>query len=213
MVGYVHRNLLNSKYNCSLCGKPVYRFNMSKTMKYAIAMEKEHICWECAYWKKFLNTPHDDMDVISGSCYRIFPFIEKEDRRVEQILGGGGKKTYYILRRNGECFRSNDVWWINVIPSKYRLQLKPTAWWVTKNFWKSLKRSMHKCKAVGCMDRYHCYRYQYQLEFDKEPYNHVPKDWIVGSEHCPAFLNLKDIKDYDEYVKPSDIIDEGSVRI
>lgn len=204
------KNILRTKYKCSRCGKTVFPFGMSDSKGVSRLMKEKHICWECAYWEIFLQDHPPNLEVIGNNCYQVFPFIDKEKLRVEQILGSKGK-TYYILKKNGECIRSNDVWWINTIPWQYQSQFPPTAWWVNKKFWESMERSKHKCKAVGCMDRYHCYRYQYQLEFDKEPYNHVPRSWIVGSEHCPAFLPLTDIKYYDEYVKPEDIIDESSV--
>lgn len=201
---YVRHNILPSKYKCSKCGKTVFSFNMSENIEVCNIMHDKHLCWECAYWERFFIAPPQNLEVISGNCYQIFPFVEKEKREVNQILGGNGKK-HYILRRNGECIRTNDVWWINTIPWQYRLKLQPTAWWVTKKFWESMDRSQHRCQAVGCMDRYHCYRYKYQIEFNKRPYNKVPKDWIVGEEHCPAFLPLKDIKGYDEYVKSTDL--------
>lgn len=206
-------NLLNQKYKCTICGKTVFSFNMSYDMEIAHQMHKEHICWECAYWRDLMQSPPDNLEIIGDNCYQTYPFIPKQERDVSQILGYEGKKTFYILKRTGECYRTNDIWWLNTIPPKYRLQLIPTAWLVTKRFWQSMERSKHKCKAVGCMDRYHCYRYQYQLEIGKEPYNYVPKDWVVGDEHCPAFLDLRDIQHYDEHIKPTDIIDENSVQL
>ena len=208
MTGYTKNCVLGNKYQCSQCGKPVYAFNLYDKEMLCTIMLKKHICWECAYWEHFLKRPPDHLEIIGNKCYQVLPFVE--DTNFNQILGGNGK-TKFLLKKDGTCIKSNDIWWLNIIPFQYQNQLTPTGWWTTRNVYNSLQRSKHKCIAKGCLDRYHCYRYQYQIEFDKEPYNKVPNDWIIGSERCPAFISLHDIKDYDEYVKSSDIIDESSI--
>ena len=208
MAGLTKNCVLGNKFQCSQCGKQVYAFNLYDEERLCKTMTRKHICWECAYWGYFLKHLPKYLEIIGNRCYQVLPFIK--DTSFNQILGGNGK-TKYILKKNGDCIKSNDIWWINIIPWKYQSQLQPTGWWTTKRVYTSLQRSKHKCIAKGCLDRYHCYRYQYQNEFDKEPYNKVPKNWIVGSERCPAFIPLREIKDYDEYVKPSDIIDESSI--
>lgn len=209
MITLSKKQLLKAKYQCAKCGKMVYAFNCSEDNDVCHRMIRDGICWECAYWERFLIAPPKNLEIVGDRCYQIFPFVESPS--VEQILGGN--KIRYLLKKNGECVKTNDWWWLNVIPYKYQERFQPTGWWVTKGFYKKMERSKHKCKAKGCLDRYHCYRYQYRLEFDKEPYNKPPRDWIVGDEHCPAFLPTRDIKDFDEYVKPSDIIDESSVDL
>lgn len=208
MAEYTKNCVLGNKYQCARCGNPVYAFNLYDKEELCQTMLKKHICWECAYWEYFLKHPPDYLEIIGNKCYQVLPFVE--DTNFNQILGGNGK-TRFLLKKDGTCVKSNDIWWINIIPWKYQCQLSPTGWWTTRKVYDSLKRSKHICIAKGCLDRYHCYRYQYQNEFDKEPYNKVPKDWVVGSERCPAFISLHEIKGYDEYVKPSDIIDESSI--
>lgn len=200
--------VLKHKHTCSRCGKRYFTYNMYTNSEIYRLMEQKHLCWECAYWEQFIMVPPDHLEVIGNQCYQIFPFVESPD--MFQILGGGGK-IRYLLKRDGTCSKVNDIWWLNTIPWQYQQQLKSTGWWVTKKFYERFIRMKKPCTAKGCLDRYHCYRYQYQQEFGTAPYNKMPLDWIVGDEHCPAFLPLKEIKDYDEYVKPSDIIDESSV--
>ena len=202
--------VLKHKHVCTKCGKTYFAYNMYSNSVVVKIMEQKQVCWECAYWENFIMTPPDHLEVIGNRCYQIFPYVEKTD--VFQILGGGGE-TGYFLKKDGTCAPVNDVWWINVIPWQYQQQFQPTGWWVTRNFYRKYMRMRKPCTAKGCLDRYHCYRYQYQQEFGKEPYNIVPKDWVVGDERCPAFLPLSEIKGYDEYVKPSDIIDEDSVAL
>lgn len=202
--------VLQHKHICSKCGKSYFSFNMYTNSEIYHLMESENICWECAYWKRFIAVPPEHLEVIGNKCYQILPFVDSPT--IYQILGGNGEIRYF-LRRNGICEKVNDIWWLNTIPWQYQQELKPTGWWVSKRFYDRAKRVKKTCTARGCLDRYHCYRYLYQQEFDKEPYNKVPLDWIVGNEHCPAFLPLREIKDFDEYVKPSDIIDENSVAL
>lgn len=199
--------VLYNKYECKQCGKQVYAFNIDTENEVCKHMLKKHICWECAYWELFLKAPPDNIEVIDGKCYEIYPLVPKPQSN--DILGGNG--TRYILRKNGTILKSNDIWCLNAVPYKYQAKLPNTAWWASKRVYDKLLRSSHQCIAQGCLDRYHCYRYKYQMEFTKGPYNKVPLDWIVGDEHCPAFVPLREIKHYDEYVSASDIIDESSV--
>lgn len=208
MARYTKDCVLGNKFQCKRCGKQVYAFNLDKDERLCVTMLRKHICWECAYWEWFLSHLPERLEIIGNKCYQIFPFIKNPN--FNQILGDNGK-VKYLLKKDGSCIRTNDTWLINTIPFKYQDKLPPTGWWATKRVYKSLQRSQHKCVAKGCLDRYHCYRYQYQIEFDAPIYNKVPKDWIVGSERCPAFIPLIEIKGYDEYVKPSDIIDESSI--
>lgn len=201
---YTKSCVLGNKYKCKRCGKQAYAFNLDKNESVCVAMAKKRICWECAYWEQFLSNLPEHLEIIGDKCYQVFPFVENAN--FNQILGGNGT-IRYLLKKDGSCIRSNDVWCINTIPFKYQEKLAPTGWWTTRRVYRNLMRSKHQCVAKGCLDRYHCYRYKYQIEFDKEPYNKVPKSWKVGSEKCPAFVPLTEIRGYDEYISPSDIID------
>lgn len=208
MVRYTKSCVLGNKFQCKQCGKQVYAFNLDVNEEICVTMQKKRICWECAYWAWYLHHLPERLEIVGNNCYQVFPFIKNPN--FNQILGSNGK-TKYLLKRNGACIRSNDIWWVNTIPYKYQNVLPPTGWWTTKRVYKSLQRSQHKCIARGCLDRYHCYRYQYQIEYDKEPYNKVPKDWNIGGERCPAFIPITEIRGYDEYITPLNIIDESSI--
>ena len=205
---YIPKLITNNKYTCKKCGKRFFHFGITEFDPICKRMMREKICWECAWWEWVINHPLDHMEIIGNQCYQVFPFIDKEEQEVGTILGGKGKK-HYLLRKDGSCIRSNDVWWIGEIPWRFQNDLPPTGWWVTRRYYESLSRSHHQCEARACMDRYNCYRYKYQIEFNGDIYPAPPHDWIIGSEHCPAFLSLLDIKDYDEYVKLSDITNEN----
>ena len=66
---------------------------------------------------------------------------------------------------------------------------------ITLKAYRQLKKSSKKCYARGCMDRYHCFRYDRALENDeKGSFNAIPPKWNVGDEHCGFFINIQDIK-------------------
>ena len=203
-----HKTILaKNKYACTQCGATGFSFNVDRDTAVTKLMVDKGLCWECAYWEWFLSAEIQNMEVIDNRCYQVFPYTPKPS--VNEVLGRKGK-TAYILKKDGTCIKSNDIWWLNDIPYKYQDRLPATGWWITKPFYTKLARANHICQAKGCLDRYHCYRYEYQIEFKSGPYNKVPLDWHVGGENCPAFLPLLDIQHYDEYVKTEDIIDESS---
>lgn len=208
---YIPKLVTHNKYICKKCGKKFFHFGITEFNPVCKRMMKERICWECAWWERIISHPPENMEIVGNQCYQVFPFVNKEERPVGTILGGKGRR-HYLLKKNGDCIRSNDVWWIGEIPWRFQSQLKPTGWWTTLRYYSSLKRSHRHCHARACMDRYYCYRYEYKIEFDGDIKAMPPHDWIIGGEHCPAFLSLFDIKDYDEYVRPSDIINDKQQR-
>ena len=142
--------------------------------------------------------PPECMEIINQTVYSFLPYQEP---RFGIILG----ETLYILRKNGELAMTNDAWNKGVIPWRFQDRLPNTAYSLSKKVFNKLSKGRMGCLARGCFDRYHCYRYNYRMEFDVGPYNCVPKDWIVGSERCPAFINLKDIRGFD-YIDINDIL-------
>jgi|GEM_PF-1004310 hypothetical protein len=207
---HVPEYILKQKYKCKECGKSVFYFNRDiENFEVSRLMWKEKICWECAYWKLFLLAPPKNAEIIGDLYYQVYPYTDPKTLKAGQWLGS--KETHYILRKNGECYRTNDMWLIAQIPPKYQEELKPTAWFTNKHTWESLERSKHRCNVKRCFDRYNCYRYNYRNEFyDPQPV--VPFRWRLGDEHCPAFIPTKDIKDFDAYTSVNDINDERSLH-
>lgn len=193
--------------SCSECGKKILDFGFDKNNPIYKIMKERNLCYECAYWLDFIENPPECLEIISGKCYQVFPEQQKTPMK---ILGSGGK-MHYLLRRNGEIEKSNDVWFVSEIPQKYRDRLKDTAWWVEKRVYFKLRRLPFKCWSKGCMDRYYCYRYDYRREFNENgPFNIPPKEWIKGSEHCKEFVDILEIHDYDEYFSIDDILNDDS---
>ena len=175
---------------CVYCGKDICTFNFDKKSPIYLMMRKVGCCYECAYWENLYDNPLEHMEVIEHTLYDFLPYREP---RFGEMLGS----TMYILRIDGTPVYSNDVWKKGKIPNYFLHKFPETAYPISKKTYKKLTTGRMGCVAIGCLDRYHCYRYNIQNELKTGPYNKVPRDWIVGDEKCPAFINLKEIKHYN----------------
>lgn len=188
---------------CSRCGKI---FNVSEFKSDNVVFRKmvaDGICYNCAYWTTF--TLESDMEIIGGCVYRVFP--PQTEFIPGAMLGGSGMK--YILKKDRTTKKSNDIWKVAEIPQNFRDKFKDTGWWITKMFYYRWTKKQWQCNAKGCLDRYHCFRYNYKIEYENGAYNIVPKSWILGRENCGEFLNLLDISRYDELYDINDLLQPG----
>ncbi len=185
--------------HCSRCGKPFADINFLKVNATYQLMAEKKICYSCAYWELFKY--EEEMVTIGGVIYRFLP-----PQRLEpgMILGGGVMR--YILKSDMTVKKSNDIWEVATVPLALRDKYPDTAWWVSKKFHDKWKKNCHKCIARGCLDRYHCFRYDYKREYKDGPFNAVPKDWIVGEEYCRSFLDIRDIQRYDRLFDKNDLL-------
>lgn len=183
---------------CSICGKRVCNAFFDKESPIYLQMVEKNCCYDCAYWEDLIANPPENMEVVNQTLYDFKPYIEP---KLGMFLG----QTMWILKKDGTPMMSNDVWNKGKIPLQFRDRLPDTAYEVSKKTYKKLTTGRMGCRSVGCFDRYHCYRYDYRHEFGQAPYNRVPRDWIVGDEGCPAFINLREIKHFD-YIDINDIL-------
>lgn len=184
---------------CPKCGRPFLDENFRKVNPVYQLMAKKKICYNCAYWELFRL--EDDMEIIQGIIYRILP-PQKPEPGVTLGIG----KMRYILKKDMTVKKSNDIWKVAEIPLRYRVEYPDTAWWVSKVFHDKWGKYKYKCNARGCLDRYHCFRYDIKREYEKGPFNKVPRDWINGNEHCRYFINILDIKRYDDLIDINDLL-------
>lgn len=184
--------LLDNIGTCKSCGKKIWTLGYNSQNRIAYLMQKEGVCYDCAFWEDLIAYPHQYMEVVKNQCLKICPVADKKDKTL--LLGGKGKKRYF-MRPDGSLFESNDIWVIGTIPERFISQLPITAIEISLKAYQSLKRNNKKCNARACLDRYHCFRYDKQIEFDDNgPYNQIPPTWKVGDEHCRFFINRQDIQ-------------------
>ena len=161
----------------------------------------DELCFECSFWLSIINNPPDGMEVVGDTCYRILPF--QKNPPVGALLGNNGK-TFYFMANDLTVKKSNDVWTIGKIPSRFSRKLAPSGYFVNKNIYDKLINDKFNCDAIGCYDRYHCLLYDYRQEFYMDaPFNKIPLDWKVGEEYCPSFINILKIPHFT----PIDITD------
>lgn len=197
MPGINYKILKQIKY-CSLCGAKVWMQGYNTQNRISYIMEKENLCYECAYWKDLIEYPPKYLEVVKRQCLRIHPVANKKDKTL--ILGGKGKMRYF-MRTDGILLQSNDIWVIGSIPSRFISQLPNTATEISLKAYRQLNRTTKKCNARACLDRYNCFRYNLALETDeKGPYNTIPPKWKVGDERCRFFINIQDIQSDDSSV-------------
>lgn len=187
----IGQRLLKGMRICKYCGRRILLQGYDSDNRLTRIMEKNTLCYECTFWMDIINFPPDHLEVINNQCLKIYPVADKKDRTL--ILGGKGKMRNF-MRLDGEIFQSNDIWVIGTIPARFSHQLQPTAFEITARAYRQLKQNKKKCKARACLDRYHCFRYDRNLEKDSKPYNSIPPKWKIGDEHCGFFININDIR-------------------
>lgn len=179
---------------CQLCGKRIWMQGYNIQNRIAYIMNKDNVCFECAFWQDLIDYPPEYMEVVNNQCVRLHPVANKKDKTLR--LGGKGKLRYF-MRPDYSLLQSNDIWIIGTIPERFRSQLPTTAIEISLKAYRQLNKSTKKCRARACFDRYNCFRYDITLEKDNGPFNSIPPKWKVGDEHCGFFINLEDIK-FDE---------------
>lgn len=184
----VQRLFRRIKY-CSCCGVKILSLGYDRQNRIGHLMEQKRICYECAFWQDLIDYPPEYFEVINGQCLRIHPVADKKDKTL--ILGGKGKMRYFV-RQDLSVFQSNDIWIIGNIPKRFMGKFKQTATEISLKAFKQLRRTPKICNARACFDRYHCFRYNMELEKDGA-YNSVPASWKLGDEHCGFFINKEEI--------------------
>ena len=184
-----------SQRTCSCCGKKYWDFAASFRNHAQDSAWQGDLCDDCASWIKYINSSDDNLEVIAGVCYNFLP--PQREIKPGDTLGGGRMK--YILKKNGEIKKSNDIWKIGEVPQALRDKLPDTGWWISRKLFRRLKQRAFQCKNKGCYDRYHCLRYNIKQEYVNGPYNKIPRSWCVGGENCPSFCNILEIQHYDNF--------------
>lgn len=175
--------------SCSMCGKRIWSQGYEQESHISHIMTRDQVCYDCAYWKHLIDYPPQYLEVLDNKCIRLHPVADKKNKAL--LLGGKGKMRYF-MRSDGELIKSNDIWIVGIIPERFRNALPSTVCEISIRAYKQLNKSKKKCKARACMDRYHCFRYDLNVEKESGPFNTIPSKWKVGDEHCGFFINKKD---------------------
>lgn len=172
---------------CSYCGKreDLEAFRSIKNPLVS-RMRNEQICFDCAYWMNWLNNPEPDTIIVSGKLYKLtmplkqLPFNRTRAKALLFIIKVGTKDVYTVT----------DMILRGTIPSRLSLLVPDQYKFITRNEYRRIIQfNADMCLSKGCFDRYHCLWYRVDLAEPIEPWNIVPKNYQIGGECCPSFIN------------------------
>lgn len=190
---------------CESCGKKIRADCYNKSSNIYKRMFAESVCYDCAYWLEIIENMPETYEIIDGVCYDFQPFCPKEKAKTAN-LGSNGKRMY-ILKNDGSVKMSNDVWDKGHVPKQFLDKLKDTAIFIPREVYEPLTIRKATCENKGCYDRYHCFFYDFRIEYDKGPFNKIPKDWITGNEYCRAFANIAKIRGFNPTIDSIHFLD------
>lgn len=170
---------------CLICGKKI-DFWLCPKRTLAKAMKSKTLCFECAYWTDYIEHPSPGTVIISGGVYEFTPIFTKIDWR--QLK----KKdmVYAIEIKTGKAVSGYKPFFIGSVPDNFKEKLPDQFKFISKEtYLRIVNHQGGPCMAKGCWDRYHCYWYDAKLAEPKKPWNKIPKDYQIGNELCPSFIN------------------------
>lgn len=172
---------------CSHCGKQEDLESFRSINNPLVSkMRNEQICFDCAYWMNRLNNPEPDTFVISGKLYKLnAPFKRLPFRRTRAIA-----LKFVIKVGTKEVYAITDMILRGTIPPRLSKLVPDQYKFITRDEYRRIIRyEAEMCLSKGCFDRYHCLWYQADIAEPDEPWNIVPKDYQIGGENCPSFIN------------------------
>jgi len=176
-------------FSCSICGTTDDMNGYDEQCTLLKDMREHRVCHQCAYWLDIINNPPINMEVIGGYVYIANPFVHRPFQTIKGCFG----KEFYIRKLDKIILRVNNLWNLGKIPERFRERLPDTANFLSLMTYQKLSKDPHECHAKGCWDRYHCLRYNLQIEKDGA-FNTVPTSHHIGDEQCPSFINTKELK-------------------
>ena len=139
------------------------------------------MCFHCAYWDRFINTP-DKYEVVGGKIY------EYGDPLFLINTKSGRVRTRYIIHHDRSIKRIHFSRYIGDVPEGW--DIPDTGSIIDyKTFKRIEERNSFQCRAIGCYDRYHCLFYDAKQMEPDGPWNVVPKSHRIGGERCQSFIN------------------------
>ena len=183
--------MAHSFITCSFCGKredvEIFRFVQAPLV---VKMRGERLCFECAYWKSLLENPESDTITINGSLYK---HIEPLQRPNLNTVRSTSMKLMIDVDTRDIC-GCRSLIYRGRVPTRFIGQFPNRYKFITLDQYRRIYRyEAEMCLSKGCFDRYHCMWYNAAIAEPGEPWNIIPKNYIIGGENCPSFVNKYDI--------------------
>lgn len=153
-------------------------------------MRAERLCFDCAYWKDYIENPTPGTAIVSGALYAFIPNRNKIDRR--NIRKKDITFAYDLAQKEAitciaPVFKGKlTPAFANLLPDQYRFISAET-------YFRIKEYCAPYCNSKGCLDRYHCFWYHPEISEPNKPWNKIPKNYIVGSEMCESFINKEEM--------------------
>lgn len=98
---------------CKICGAIENSSDYIKNCPERPIMEKEHVCFHCAFWKHKLANRTRNTFIVNGEHYT--GYLVNKAGRSSFGLGMGGA-DYYVKYSDGRIAHYNNVWHQGTVP-------------------------------------------------------------------------------------------------
>lgn len=155
-------------------------------------VEKERLCFDCAYWNGIVRNPQPNTAIISGGLYHI--------SNLKTYLNGNEiriPKWRFLQDMSSNKARAcTDCKLIGVVPPQFKSVLPDRYRFITKEAFVRIQQYRGtQCLCRGCWDRYYCFWYNRSEAEPHGAWNKVPKDYVIGGEKCESFINKNTMYD------------------
>lgn len=174
-------------YSCKICGRLVEPDIFLLRTQLLGPMLRFHECYNCAFWRQLAANAPQNSVVINGEL------VTTEFSLTQPFLPLL-RKRIYLLYRDGQTAEINSIFTYGKIPDAFLSCFKTEAAIVPRDIYIRAKNNQgHKCLMKGCYDRYHCFFYNADEVETAGPWNNIPKNYQVGWEQCPIFINKTEL--------------------
>lgn len=177
---------MSQRQICSYCGKEycIGLYNRKSDLRQK--MREEGLCFDCAYWKDYIEHPSEDTAIVNGALYIFKPITKRLLKRDRKLKG-------MIFARNmttGAIVGCREYRKITVVPERFRSALPDQFRTISEETYRQIdERPIPECLSKGCWDRYHCFWYNAKKAEPNKPWNEIPHYHKPGGEHCESFIN------------------------
>lgn len=178
--------MAHSFITCSFCGK-CEDLEAFRTLSSPIVakMRDERLCFDCAYWKMWLEHPEPETVVIDGGLYKLAEPLFCAN--LNQIHAA--KTVFVVDPATDTAYACRDLPLRAIIPPQFISKFPDRYHFITKDeYCRMYKYDAEMCLSKGCFDRYHCLWYRADIAEPDEPWNEIPQNYVIGGECCPSFV-------------------------
>lgn len=187
--------MANTFITCTCCGKRE-DLEAFRSLRNPLVskMRSEQICFECAYWLNWLENPEPDTITMNGKLYKLdpplrqLPVCQATAKSLRFVIKIGTKEVYAV--KNMMLKGTVPAHLSHLIVDQYRFIARD-------EYCRIIGFNAEMCLSKGCFDRYHCLWYRKDIAEPNEPWNIIPKDYQIGGECCPSFIDKYKFNNHD----------------